>query len=261
VKQLRVFVFLVLAAMFVALPAVCQEQSAPQSASLQQTSEQQTSEPKKPGDPSLAGELVKETREAAGEDDEEYSNLKHAKPIQWLARKIGWSVHGAHLLLSAINFLIIAAIIFWAARKSLPGAFRNRTGAIQQALQEARSASQDANRRLADIENRLRELDVEIGRMQSAAETESAAEEGRIKDAAEDDVRKVVRAAEQEIAAATKQARRELSSHTASLAIALARQQINVDANTDQVLVRTFASGLSHSAPHDDDNPGGKDGR
>jgi len=52
-------------------------------------------------------------------------------------------------------------------------------------------------------------------------------------------------AAEQEIATAAKQARRELSAHTAGLAIALARQQINVDANTDQVLVRTFASKLA----------------
>ena len=112
-------------------------------------------------------------------------------------------------------------------------------------MEEARAASQDANRRLADIENRLRQLDVEIGHMQATAEKEAEAEEVRIQKAAEEDIRKVVLAAEQEIAAAAKQARRELSTHTASLAIALARQQINVDSNTDQVLVRTFASKLA----------------
>jgi len=74
--------------------------------------------------------------------------------------------------------------------------FRNRTASIQQALQEARAASQDANRRLADIETRLRQLDVEIGRMQSTAESEAAGEEARIQKAAEDDVRKVVAAAD-----------------------------------------------------------------
>jgi F-type H+-transporting ATPase subunit b len=69
----------------------------------------------------------------------------------------------------------------------------------------------------------------------------------------------VVQAAEQEIAAAAKQARRELSTHTADLAIALARKQINIDSNTDQVLVRTFASHLtSNDSSHDN---GGKDGR
>jgi F0F1-type ATP synthase membrane subunit b/b' len=72
----------------------------------------------------------------------------------------------------------------------------------------------------------------------------------------------VVLAAEQEIATAAKQARRDLSTHTASLAIALARKQISVDSNTDQVLVRTFAANLaSDASSHDDDNHGGKDGR
>jgi F-type H+-transporting ATPase subunit b len=144
---------------------------------------------------------------------------------------------------------------------------RSRSASIQRALEEARAASQDANRRLADIENRLRRLDVEIGRMQATAEKEAEAEEGRIQKAAEDDIRKVVLAAEQEIATAAKQARRELSTHTASLAIALARQQINVDSNTDQVLVRSFAAKLAGSLAarssklEADDDRGGKDGK
>jgi F-type H+-transporting ATPase subunit b len=140
--------------------------------------------------------------------------------------------------------------------------FRNRSASIQHALEEARAASQDANRRLADIENRLRQLDVEIGQMQATAEKEGNAEEVRIQKAAEEDIRKVVLAAEQEITAAAKQARRELTTHTAGLAIALARKQINVDSNTDQVLVRTFASKLaSDVSSHDDNNDGGKDGQ
>ena len=143
----------------------------------------------------------------------------------------------------------------WAVRKFLPGFFRTRNQAIQRALQEARAASQDANRRLADIENRLRQLDVEIGQMQAAAEKEAAAEEARIQKTAEEEIRKVALAAEQEIAAAAKQARRELATHTASLAIALAGKQINVDVNTDQILVRSFTSKLASG------NNGGKDGQ
>lgn len=223
-------------------------------------SQQQSAQSDKPAEPAhdtIAGELVKETREAAGEDEEEHADLKHAKPVRWLARKIDWTVHGTHLLLSGINFAIIAVILIWAARKYLPGMFRNRTASIQQALREARAASEDANRRLADIENRLRQLDVEIGRMQSSAESEAAAEEARVQKAAEDDVRKVVLAAEQEIAAAAKQARRELSNYTASLAVSLASKQISVDSNTDQVLVRTFAAKLASNNSNKD---GGKDG-
>jgi F-type H+-transporting ATPase subunit b len=235
-----------------------QEQSSPpqQQPAQQQSSQSGQSEQSARSKTSIQGELVKETREAAGEEQEENANLKHAAPVRWLARKIDWSVHGTHLLLSGLNFAIVAVIAVWAGRKFLPGMFRSRTASIQQALQEARNASQDANRRLADIENRLRQMDVEIGRMQASAESEAAAEEARIKQAAEEDVRKVVRMAEQEIAAAAKLARRELANHTASLAIALASKQINVDSNTDQVLVRTFASRLASNK-----NDGGKDGQ
>jgi F-type H+-transporting ATPase subunit b len=232
-----------------------------QAQSAEPPSQQQSAETKKQADQpdqphhGVAGELVEETREAAGEEEEENASLKHAKPVQWLARKIGWSVHGTHLLLSGLNFAIIAVIFIWAMQKFLPGFFRSRNQAIQQALQEARAASQDANHRLADIENRLRQLDVEIGQMQAAAEKEAVAEEARIQKAGEEEIRKVALAAEHEIAAAAKQARRELAAHTASLAVALATKQINVDANTDQVLVRSFASKLASG------NNGGKDGQ
>ncbi|MGA2964795.1 MAG: hypothetical protein ABSD64_01190 [Terriglobales bacterium] len=200
-------------------------------------------------------------QKSAGEDQEENASLKYAAPVQWLARETGWSAHKAYMLALSLNFAIIVVIVFWAARKFVPGMLRDRNASIQQALQEARAASQDANRRLAEIENRLRQLDVDVGQMQASAEKEANAEDARIQQTAEEDVRKVVAAAEQEIAAAAKQARRELTTHTAGLAIALARQQINVDSNTDQVLVRTFASKLASQPSSHDDKDGGKDGQ
>ena len=236
----------------VSVPAYAQEPSAAP------TAQQTSAEPKKDNAPEqkgIGGQLVEETRESTGAEEEDNANLKHAAPVRWLARKTGLGVHQAHLLALGLNFAFVVVVVVWAARKFLPAMFRNRSQSIQQALGEARAASQDANRRLANIETRLRQLDVEIGQMQATAEKEADAEEVRIRQAAEEDIRKVVLAAEQEIAAAAKQARRELTTHTADLAIALARKQINVDSNADQVLVRTFASKLvSH-------NDGGKDGK
>jgi F-type H+-transporting ATPase subunit b len=242
--------------------AFAQEQSAAPSSrqtSADSAEKDKQSAPKHKG---AVGQLIEEQRESTGEQEEDNVNLTHAGPIRWLARKTGLSVHQAHLVALGLNFAIVVVVVFWAARKSLPAMFRNRSQSIQRALEEARAASQDANRRLTDIENRLRQLDVEIGQMQAAAEKEADAEEARILKAAEEDIRKVVLAAEQEIAAAAKQARRELTTHTAGLAIALARQQIHVDSNTDQILVRTFASKLaSHpSSPGSSlNNDGGKD--
>jgi F-type H+-transporting ATPase subunit b len=213
---------------------------------------------------SIAGELAKETRESEGEQ-EEHADLKHSTMVQRLAKLTGLSVHGAHILALILNFAIIAIALIWAIRKTVPGVFRKRNQSIQKALEEARQASADAGKRLADIEARLRQMDVEIGRMQASAEKEAEGEEVRIKQAAEDELRKVVQAAEQEIAAAAKQVRRELSAHTADLALALARKQINVDSNTDQVLVRNFAAKLAEpgkpSPRNDAARESGKDGR
>jgi F-type H+-transporting ATPase subunit b len=213
-----------------------------------------TPQPKQaePEHKSIGGELAKEEREATGAEEEENANLKHSSMVRKLAKLTGLNVHQAHMVALVLNFAIIVFVVVWFGRKALPGMLRNRNESIQRALEEARAASQEANRRLAEIENRLRQLDVEIGQIQAHAEKEAEAEEARIKSAAEEDIRKVVEAAEQEIAAAAKLARRELAAHTADLAIALARKQIHVDSNTDQVLVRTFASKLSQG--------GGKDG-
>jgi F-type H+-transporting ATPase subunit b len=150
-------------------------------------------------------------------------------------------------------------VIFWAGRKYLPGMLNARTAAIQKAMQEAQKASEDARRRLAGIESRLMKLDVEIGMMRDAAEKEAAAEEARIQAAAQEDARKLVEAAQQEIASAAKTARRELTAYAADLAVGLAQKQIRVDAATDQALVRNFAGELGASKSS---APGsGKDGR
>jgi F-type H+-transporting ATPase subunit b len=214
--------------------------------------QEQASQPAQaePEHKSFGGEVAQEKREAAGEEENE--NLKHSAVVKKLAKMTGLSVHQGHLVANWLNFAIIVVVAYWFARKAVPAALRDRTASIQRALEEARAASQDANRRLAEIEARLGKLDVEIGQMQAAAEKEAESEEGRSRKAAEDDIRKVVQSAEQEIAAAAKQARRELTSHTADLAVALARKQIQVDSTADQALVRNFAGKLSSDT-------GGKD--
>ncbi len=202
----------------------------------------------------LAGQLAKETREAAGEEDEQ-NHFKHSASVQLVARLTGLSLDHAYWLCVVLNFAIVAGVIFWVSRTRLPGAFRNRTLAIQKAMQEARQASEDANRRLAGIEARLSKLDAEIAAMRVAAEKEAAAEEARIQAAAGEDARKIAQAAEEEIAAAIVLARRELTAHAADLAVSLAGRQIKLDPATDQGLVRSFVQHF----PADSD--GGATGR
>src|SRR5205807_4002072 len=82
----------------------------------------------------------------------------------------------------------------------------------------------------------------------AAAEKDAAAEEARIKVASDEDARKIIESAGQEIATAAKVARRELKAYAADLAVALAQRQIRVDPDTDQALVRTFAGQLSSTS-------------
>jgi len=218
-------------------------------ASLKQASDESLT-PATPG-----RELAHESREAAGEEKDEMDEFKHSASVRLISRVTGLDLQQSYWLSMSLNFAIIAGALIWAARKYLPGMFRDRTATIQRAMQEAQKASEEARRKLAEIESRLQRLDVEIGMMRDAAEKEGAAEETRIQAAAEEDARKIVAAAEQEIAAAAKAARRQLTAHAAELAVGIASRQIRVDASTDQGLVRDFAAQLG-SGP----NQSGKDG-
>jgi len=189
-------------------------------------------------------ELAHESREAAGQEKDEMEEFKHSPSVQMIARLTGLNLQQSYWLSVVLNFVVIACVIVWAGKKYLPGIFRDRTAAIQKAMQEAQKASEDARRKLAEIETRLMKLDVEIGMMRDAAEKEGAAEEARIQAAAQEDARKIVASAEQEITAAVKAARRQLTVHAADLAVGLAQKQIRVDAATDQALVRDFAAQL-----------------
>jgi F-type H+-transporting ATPase subunit b len=199
-------------------------------------------------------QLAHESREAAGEEKGEMEEFKHSASVRLISHMTGLNLQQSYWLSMVLNFAAIAALLVWAGRKYLPPMFRDRTAAIQRAMQEAQKASEEARRKLAEIETRLQKLDVEIGMMRDHAEKEGAAEEARIQATAEVDARKIVASAQQEIAAAAKAARRQLTAHAAELAVGIAAKQIRVDAATDQALVRDFAAQLATS------DKSGKDG-
>jgi len=162
------------------------------------------------------------------------------------------SLENAYWLSMGLNFAIIAGAVLWISGKSLPGIFRNRSQSIQKAMAEARQASEEAKKRLSDIESRLGHLDSEIAAMHKQAERDSAEEDSRIKAATEEDLRKVIEAAEQEIVAAGKAARRELTRYAADLAVSLAQTQIQVSESQDDALLRGFARQLSGPGSRED---------
>jgi F-type H+-transporting ATPase subunit b len=187
-------------------------------------------------------ELEEASREAAGED--ETAEFKHSATVRWLAHVTGLTPFTAYWVFVALNFAIIVVLLALIMKSKVPAAFRARTESIQEGIAEARKASEEAQRRLSDIESRLARLDTEIAAMAAAAEAEAQKEEVRIQAAAEEDKRKIVETAEQEIVAATRLARTELRAYVSELAVALAEKRIQVNASTDQELVRAFLDQL-----------------
>jgi F-type H+-transporting ATPase subunit b len=180
------------------------------------------------------------------EEQEEHAEFKYSAAVRWISRATGLPVTGAYWLAMILNFAIIAGAVLWFWRMYAPAGFRARTAAIQKGMEEARLASQDANRRLADVESRLGRLDAEIATLRSEAEAQAAAEEERMRAAAEEDKARIIDAARQEIEAAGRQARRELKTYAAGLAVSLAEKRIQVDPAADRVLFHGFVEQLAN---------------
>ncbi len=198
----------------------------------------------------FSGELAKTSKEAAEEAGKKDAKVEmelraeHSPIVSWIGRVINIGPERAYVLSLIINFGILIAFFWVLLKGKIPQMFRERTATIQKGIKEAQAASAEASRRLQDIEARLSRLDTEVAEIRASADSQAAAEEERIRQAAEEDKRKVVQAAETEIGAIARNARRELKSYAATLAVDLAAQKIRVDESTDQALVREFVGQL-----------------
>ena len=223
------------------------QESAPAPAASQPAAQQAQQPPANP-DTAASQELAKESKAAEhaeeGEVHEENAEFKYSPMVTKLGHFIGVGPHGMYWVSLAINFAVLAVFFWMLLRSKLPQMFRDRTSTIQKALKEAQAASAEATARLGAIEARLAKLDSEVSDIRAGAEREAAAEEERVRAAAEEDKRKVVDAAESEIAAIARSARHDLKSFAASLAVDIAARKIKVDDTTDQVLVRQFVGRL-----------------
>ena len=187
------------------------------------------------------------TGAAAGEagEKEENTQFKYSKSVVWMGHLVGLGPRASYLVYWFLNFVLVVLFFVYLLRLfSVPQMFRDRTQAIQKGIREAQAASAEAARRLSDIEARLAKLDTEVAENRTSAEREAAAEEARILQAAEEDKRKVLESVETEIGAIARNARRELKTYAATLAVDLASRKIKVDEPTDQALLREFVGQL-----------------
>jgi len=187
---------------------------------------------------------AKDVEKTGSESEAGEDAFKHSAAIKMLARITGLSVENAYWLAVVINFVIMFGVLWILLRKMIPAAFKARTASIQEKLAEARKMSEEARQRLSEVEGRLARLDSEIAQMKTDAEAISRAEEQRILAAGEEERRRIVTSAEQEIEMAANLARRNLKAYSAELAVNLAEKKIRVAPNVDAALVREFTLDL-----------------
>lgn len=223
--------------------ASAQQNAAPSLAeqSAEQNAEQSAQHPASPEQ-----QVTHASRQAAHEEPDENAAFKYSSSVKYFSKLVGGDVQKGYWIFTVLNFVIIAAAILWLWKSLWPGMVRGRNERIRRGLEEARRTSEEAQRRLGDIESRLGKLDTEISLMRTQAESEGKAEEERMKIASADEKKRILEAADQEIASASAQARRDLKAFAAEMAVSLAQSRIasGIDASSDEQLVREFAQRL-----------------
>jgi F-type H+-transporting ATPase subunit b len=228
------FAMLLFAGMTLASPSACaQEPSRPAGST---PSAQASHEPS-----AATGEVKDKDKEKAGEESDP---VRHSSAVQWVSRKTGLTLDQAYWVCIGFNFAVVFILIGVMLRKKLPGYFTGRTAAIQKGIEEARKMSEEARRRLTEVEGRLSRLDTDIAAMRSEADENAKAEERRIQAASEEERKRIVTSAEQEISMAASAARRDLKTYAAELAVDLAEKKIRVGKDADEALVRDFTARL-----------------
>jgi F0F1-type ATP synthase membrane subunit b/b' len=139
------------------------------------------------------------------------------------------------------------AVIYWKGYPRLTAALRARSSRIPRTIEEAQLVSEEARRRLAEIENRWAQLDSEIAAIQAVAEAGMGNEEHDLLAATAEDTRRILEYSEHEIVLAAQRARHELKTFAADLAFSIACQGVHIDERTDQNLIRAFVKELEHS--------------
>lgn len=192
--------------------------------------------------------------QANQEERDENDVYRHSAMVGKMGRMFGMSPNAASTVFEVGNFALLAIGVGFLMAKILPKTFRDRSSAIQKHLLEARVATEQASVRLNSVEERLSKLDEQIAGMKAQAEKDAAADEARMRASVEEEKRKILAAAESEIAAATQLAQRQLQQYAAELAIDQAAKKLVITAETDRLLVQSFARRLGMDDGKDGQN-------
>ena len=147
------------------------------------------------------------------------------------------------------NFSIVAGVLIYFLRSPIADYLSGRAAQIKADLVKAADMRVQAAADLADIDKKMRALPDELDALRKAGAEEVAAEEARIRQAAESERARLLEVTRREVATQLKLAERQLMQRAADLAIAVASERVKAtitDADqlrlVDRYLVQVAAS-------------------
>jgi len=148
------------------------------------------------------------------------------------------------------NFIILAGGVGYLIAKNVPPLFQKQSSEIQNALQEAAKAKEEAAAYAAGIEARLANLQSEIEKLRTSALSEMSDENERIRRETEHHLQRIREQTAQQIDLLTRAATGELRKYAAELAVDLAEKRIRSQMNPalQQNLAENFLHDLHERA-------------
>jgi len=181
-----------------------------------------------------------ERKEAEGGEEA----FRKSPSVIKLGAMLGMEPGTASAVFEWFNAIVLFAALAFGLVKALPKAFRARTEGIQKNIVEARVATEEAKSRLSGVESRLARLDSDIAALRAENEKATAEEEVRIHAQAEDEKKRILESAQQEIAAAQAAAQRDLRAYAAEIAVDRAASQLHISPEDDRNLIQSFVGKL-----------------
>ena len=153
------------------------------------------------------------------------------------------------LIWTVLNFFILAGGLAWLASKYGAPMLTVRSKAISEGLAAGQKAKTEADKRAAEVQARLANLEKEISGLREEARLERDREADRIRRDTQAEIGRLHAQAEFEIESAGKRARIEVQRAAAKLAIELAETKVRarMSPEVQASLVQGFVTDLSRN--------------
>ncbi len=124
------------------------------------------------------------------------------------------------------NFAIFVGVIGYFTRKSASQFFNARSADIQKAIREATGLKMNADLRYSEIDRKMANLSVEVGKLRAEAQTEMEREHSRMIAQTQDEIAYIQRSTAGEIEALRGEGATKLRIHATQEALALAETRL-----------------------------------